>query len=136
MLIGEVHLTLSSGPWTHLETALLRWFLKVREIQEETELEISRTAALNFARQQVALELANRLRELKLSNGQATLKGRYFYGFYGSFLINLLIFMISVKRLNLFAPVLPVPSMLMLMDLQLVYCCSSRGMEEEKDREE
>jgi hypothetical protein len=53
--------------------------LKVKEIQEETELEIKRTAALNLAREQVALELANRLRELKLSNGQATQKGSYFH---------------------------------------------------------
>ncbi|KAG0593560.1 hypothetical protein M758_1G331200 [Ceratodon purpureus] len=48
---------------------------RVKEIQEETELEINRTAVLNLARQKVALELANRLRELKLSNDQATQKG-------------------------------------------------------------
>lgn len=59
----------------------LGWFLKVKEIQEETELQIRMTAELNLARQRVASELANRLRELKLSNGQATQNGIYFYWF-------------------------------------------------------
>lgn len=48
---------------------------RVKEIQEETELQIRMTAELNLARQRVASELANRLRELKLSNGQATQNG-------------------------------------------------------------
>uniref|UniRef100_A0A7I4AH83 Apple domain-containing protein n=1 Tax=Physcomitrium patens TaxID=3218 RepID=A0A7I4AH83_PHYPA len=45
---------------------------RVREIQLEIEEEVNRTAALNIARQKVALELAERLRELKNSNSQAT----------------------------------------------------------------
>lgn len=47
----------------------------MKEIQEETELEINRTEALNSARQKVAAELSQRLRELKLSNSEATEKG-------------------------------------------------------------
>lgn len=52
-------------------------YLKVKEIQEETELEINRTESLNLARQKVAAELSQRLRELKLSNSQSTQKGSY-----------------------------------------------------------
>lgn len=48
---------------------------RVKEIQEETELEINRTESLNLARQKVAAELSQRLRELKLSNSQSTQKG-------------------------------------------------------------
>lgn len=48
---------------------------RVREIQEETELEIQKAEALNLARQKVAAELSERLRELKLSNSESTQKG-------------------------------------------------------------
>lgn len=53
----------------------------MREIQLEIEEEVNRTAALNIARQKVALELAERLRELKNSNSQATQAGLSSYQF-------------------------------------------------------
>lgn len=50
----------------------------MKEIQAEAEAEANRTEILNQARQRVASELAQRLRELKISNSESGRQGMGF----------------------------------------------------------
>jgi len=76
--------------------------LKVREIEEETELEIKKTEELNLARQKVAAELSEKLRELKLSNSESTQKGSHsLYSVFNGFQFYFLVLMLGFLPRNL-----------------------------------
>jgi hypothetical protein len=48
---------------------------KIKEIESETELEISKSQSASAARQKVALELAQQLQHLKLTNSKSNQRG-------------------------------------------------------------
>lgn len=77
----------------------------MKEIQAEAEAEANRTEILNQARQRVASELAQRLRELKISNSES---GRQGVGFLVS-----LIFHSILDGLSSLLYFLPEPSLAM-----------------------